>query len=141
MASPLVTATLTLVPGQVVLGLLDARNAADLLEFGPCPAPCPVTSSGNGTQCRLHHTAGGAKDVSRTGGNAEDGVKLLIGQLIEHYTRPADHIRQLPGGDGNIHIGQAHGALPSRPISNFLAVQGITLTTTMFLGSSPAFWA
>ena len=49
--------------------------------------------------------------MSRTGGNAEDGVKLLIGQLIEHYTRPADHIRQLPGGDGNIHIGQAHGAL------------------------------
>ena len=37
--------------------------------------------------------------------------------------------------------GRPTALCPSRPISNFLAVQGITLTTTMFLGSSPAFWA
>ena len=96
--------------GEVVLGLLDVLDAADLTEFGALQL-LAGHDLGNGTQGRLHHAAGRTEDMSRTGGHAEDGVELLIGQLGQHHTGTVQHIAQLTGGDGNIHIGQAHGAL------------------------------
>jgi len=50
-----------------------------------------------------------AEDDRRTGGFTQRFVEILVGKSLEIDVRPLDQVRQLSGGDGHVHVGDAAG--------------------------------
>ena len=57
-----------------------------------------------GPQRRFHNAAGCAEDNSRAGGVAQRIVELLVGQVLEVYSRALDHSAELSRGQRVVNI-------------------------------------
>jgi hypothetical protein len=91
-------------------------------------------------QGRLHHAAGGAEDRARAGVRAQDrAVGFLVRAGSGSRCRLLDHARQLARGEGpRRHPGRRRRHVLARPISNFLAVQGMIETRRSSSGRCPS---
>ena len=108
-----------------ISSFLDALGSADIHEVDLLIGA--VEDVGSGTKCRLHDTAGSAEDLTCAGSDSEGIVKLFALEIFEHNTCALDHMATSTSG---IPWLESSGLVTS----NFLAVQGITLTTYRSLG-------
>ena len=86
--------------------LTDAVQTADLLEVDSRKGLAGEDFIRR-TESRLHDAARGAEDDGGTGGSAQRGVELGLGQAVEVDVADLDQTRQFAGGDGIVDIGIA----------------------------------